>query len=161
MHRTPIATALLAAIFLSACDDPDSGSPAAAPTNSFSVGLDGSWSHHEGSELTKRYVFKGETFSYRSYFKKCLISEDSGSYSTLGDNLMLTPVLVHSRGYSSDAKDSSEACGNAMGTATVFGTMPLRREAVTTTSFTTVTIKFEFTESGSTTSEVRTVYTRD
>lgn len=160
MHRTPIAAALLASVLLVACGDSDSGNPASTASPS-ATSLDGSWSHYEGSELHKRYVFKGETFSYRSYFKKCLISEDSGSYSTLGDNLMLTPVLVNSRGYSSDAKDSAEACGSPMGSATVSGTLPLRREAVTATSFTVVTVKFVFTESGSTTSEVRTVYTRD
>lgn len=160
MHRTPIAAALLASVLLVACGDSDSGNPAST-ANPSATSLDGSWSHYEGSELRKRYVFKGETFSYRSYFKKCLISEDSGSYSTLGDNLMLTPVLVNSRGYSSDAKDSAEACGSPMGSATVSGTLPLRREAVTATSFTVVTVKFVFTESGSTTSEVRTVYTRD
>lgn len=161
MLRTPIATALLASVLLVACGDSDSGSPA-TPANSSTTSLDGSWSHFEGSELRKRFVFQSGTYSYRSYLKKCLISEDSGTYTgSSGDNLLLVPIRSNLRAYSSDAKDSAEACGNSMGPATISGTIPLRREAVGATSFTVVTVKFVFTETGSTSTEVRTVYTRD
>lgn len=163
MLRTPIVLApiLAASILFVACGDSDSGTPAST-TNPTATGLDGSWSHFEGSELRKRFVFQGGTYSYRSYLKKCLISEDSGAYTgSSGDNLLLVPIRSNLRAYSSDAKDSAEACGNAMGTATISGTMPLRREAVGAASFTVVTVKFVFTETGTTSTEVRTVYTKD
>lgn len=105
MKLSRIASAVSLLLAVSACDDSSSSSESAP-----AVDLQGTWLHHEGSELRDRLRFQGDQVVHQSYRMRCQLSQTEGTWTLQGNILRVTSDTSWSRNYDPDAKDSASFC---------------------------------------------------
>jgi hypothetical protein len=155
MKLSRILSAIPLLLALSACDDSSSTS-----TTPPAVDLQGTWLHHESSELRDLLRFQGDRVHHESYRLRCQLSQTEGTWTLQGNILRVTPDTVWSRGYEPDSRDSASFCASEPRPVTVTGSLRMELANVGASSFDVKSHKFTVTETGMTDSVIVEHYVR-
>lgn len=162
MTTPRLVPALLLCALLTSCDSSSSdeatnGGPASEDPADAS--LVGTWAVDSANERTVQ-TFTTDRVHEGEYLNKCLIQETWGHYTYSEGTLRVVFDSLHSRSWFTMDNDSASTCANPMERQFVQGSLSLRLENVTASSFTAVTPTFVVVDGKSTYGERRRVFTR-
>lgn len=144
MNISRFLCALPLVLALSACEESSSSSTTPA------VDLQGTWLHHEGSDLRDLLRFQGDSIHHESYRMRCQTGLTEGTWTLQGGILRVTSDTSWVRNLDPDAKDSASFCAWEPSEVTVTGSLRMELADVTSSSFDVKSHTFTFKDGVST-----------